>query len=598
MLRDRRSLTRVLVANRGEVAVRVIRTCRDLGLSTVAVYSDLDRDALHVRLADEAYALDGSTPADTYLDAEALCAAVRRSGADAVHPGYGFLSENAAFARAVEETGATFVGPPPAVLELMGDKITSRRTAEGAGVAGVPGRSEPVTSPHEVVAFGDEHGWPVAIKAVYGGGGRGMRTVTGPDGAEEALNSARREASAAFGRDTCYLERYLERPRHVEMQVVADSQGNTVWLGERDCSCQRRHQKLLEESPAPGFSEQDRRAMGDAAVKVVEACGYVNAGTVEFLCEQGRFWFLEMNARLQVEHPVTEMVTGLDLVELQLRIASGEALPLSQDDVRPRGHAIECRLNAEDPAGGRFVPSPGTITRLRLPAGPGVRTDAGFEAGDKVSSAYDNLVAKVVTWGRDREAARRRMIRALEECQVEGVLTTIPAHLAILSHPDFVAGEHFTRWVEERLQLPAARPPLRTQDGLGDESEETRVRRNVAVEVDGRRYHVRVWVPEPPAGGPGTGAGVGAGAPPRRRARGSAAGGSTGAGNVIAPMQGTVVKVLVSEGDAVGLGQPVCVLEAMKMESNVNAEVTGTVTEVRVGPGDTVSAGEVLAVLE
>ncbi|MDQ3678997.1 MAG: carbamoyl phosphate synthase [Actinomycetota bacterium] len=584
-------LRKVLVANRGEIAVRVIRTCRELGITTVAVYSDLDRTALHVRLADEAYALEGTTPAATYLNIEALCALVEASGADAVHPGYGFLSENAAFARAVEGTDATFIGPTPATLELMGDKTSSRRTAEAVGVAGVPGRSEPLASAEEVVAFGEEQGWPVAIKAAHGGGGRGMRVVAGPAGAAAALDSARSEAGAAFGRAECYVERYLERPRHVEMQILADAHGNTVWLGERDCSCQRRHQKLLEESPAPGFSDDERKAMGEAAVKVAEACDYVNAGTVEFLCDRGGSWFLEMNTRLQVEHPVTEMVTGLDLVELQLRIAGGEALPWSQAELEPRGHAIECRVNAEDPSGGRFLPSPGTITRLRLPGGVGVRTDAGYEAGDDVSPTYDNLVAKVLVWGQDREAARRRMIRALEECEVEGVATTIPAHAAILRHPDFVAGEHYTTWVEDRLDLSdvvTSGPSPTSGQAVG----ESRVCRDVDVEVDGRRYQVRLWVPEPePTAGAGTAA-----APTRRRARGAGAGG--GGGKVTAPMQGTITRVLVAVGDAVELGQPVCVLEAMKMESNVNADVAGTVAQVRVGPGETVSAGDVVAVIE
>ncbi|MDP8976155.1 MAG: carbamoyl phosphate synthase [Actinomycetota bacterium] len=591
-------LKKVLVANRGEIAVRVIRTCRELGVRTVAVYSDHDRGALHVRLADEAYTLDGDTAADTYLNVEAICGLVGKSGADGVHPGYGFLSESAAFARAVNRTGATFIGPSPEAMELMADKTRSRRTAEGVGVPGVPGRSEPLASPDEVVSFGEQNGWPVAIKAAHGGGGRGMRIVTGAAEAAPALESAQSEAGAAFGRSECYVELYLDRPRHVEMQILADGRGSTLWLGERDCSCQRRHQKLLEESPAPGFLEEARRAMGEAAVKVAEACGYLNAGTVEFLWDGEQFWFLEMNTRLQVEHPVTEMVTGLDLVELQLRIASGEPLPMTQDEVQRRGHAIECRVNAEDPRDGRFVPTPGAITRLRLPGGVGVRTDAGFESGDEVSPAYDNLVAKVVVWAKDRDAARGRMIRALEECEVTGVPTTIPAHLAILRHPDFVAAEHFTTWVEERLELsnvpggvegsePGA-PPGGDQD-----VEENRVRRDVEVEVDGRRYEVRLWVPEPSPTAATTGT-----ASPRRRARRRSGGGGTGAGTVVAPMQGTVVKVLVAEGDTVELGQPVCVLEAMKMESNVNAQVAGTVTQLRVGPGETVGAGDVLAVIE
>ena len=593
-------LGKVLVANRGEIAVRVIRTCRELDVVAVAVYSELDRDALHVRLADEAYALEGRSLADTYLNIDAICEVIEASGSDGVHPGYGFLSENARFARAVRDSGAVFVGPPPEAIELMGDKTVSRRTAEAAGVEAVPGRSEPVVSADDVVAFGESNGWPVAIKAAHGGGGRGMRIVVDPAEAAGALESARSEAAGAFGRAECYLERYLERPRHVEVQVVADQQGHVVWIGERDCSVQRRHQKLLEESPAPGLTDEARRAMGDAAVKVARSCGYTGVGTVEFLKEQDRFWFLEMNTRLQVEHPVTEMVTGLDLVELQLRTASDEQLPWSQaelDEIGRRGHAIECRLNAEDPAHGRFSPSPGTITHLRLPDGPGVRCDSGYEAGDEVSTAYDNLVAKVVTWGLDREAARRRMIRALEETEVSGIVTTLAAHLAALRHPDFVAGQYFTTWLEQHLDLsglsvtePPEDEPVETAEG--------RVRREVDVEVDGRRYHVRMWVPEAEAAvatGPGQETGS---APARRRARPGAGGGVPGAGEVTVAMQGTIVKVLVTVGDTVKLGQPVCVLEAMKMETHVDAERAGTVTEVRVAPGDTVSAGDVVAVIQ
>ena len=591
-------LKKVLIANRGEIAVRVIRTCRELGVATVAVYSELDREALHVRLADEAYALGGQTAAESYLNTEAILGIVETSGADGVHPGYGFFSENTDFARAITDRGVTFIGPPPEAIDVMGDKISSRHAAEKAGVSGVPGRSEVLGSPDEVTAFGNEFGWPVAIKAAYGGGGRGMKVVDGPDEAKEALESAMRESLAYFGRDECYVERYLAWPRHVEMQIIADTHGTTLWLGERDCSAQRRHQKLVEESPAPNFPDEVRRAMGEASVKVAEACGYVNAGTVEFLYQGGEFFFLEMNTRLQVEHPVTELVTGLDLVEWQLRVASGEPLGFTQDDVRRDGHAIEVRINAEDPAGGAFTPSPGTITRMVPPGGPGVRLDAGYESGDTVSQYYANLVAKLVVWGHDREAARRRMLRAIDETVLEGVATTLPADVAILSHPDFVAGEHSTNWVEQTLDLsglvttPAAPPAPPAEDG-----EAPKVLRDVTAEVDGRRYQVRLWVPDlgeaviASAAGSGLARGPG---PKRPKATASGA----GSGTVAVPMQGTIVRVMVAEGDAVEVGQTICVLEAMKMENNVNAEKAGTVKEVRVQAGESVGPGDVIAVIE
>jgi acetyl-CoA/propionyl-CoA carboxylase biotin carboxyl carrier protein len=564
-----------------------------MGIGTVAVYSNLDRDALHVRMADEAYALGGETAAESYLNTDAILAAIEQSGADGVHPGYGFFSENTDFARAITERGVTFIGPPPEAIEVMGDKISSRLAAEKAGVAGVPGRSEPLTSPDEVLAFGQEHGWPVAIKAAYGGGGRGMKVVASAADAAEAMESAAREAQAYFGRPEIYLERYLAWPRHVEMQVLADQHGHTLWLGERDCSAQRRHQKLVEESPAPDFPDDIRRAMGEAAVKVSEACGYYNAGTVEFLYQDGEFYFLEMNTRLQVEHPVTELVTGIDLVEWQIRIASGEALELSQDDIARNGHAIEVRINAEDPSGGRFTPSPGTLSSFHQPSGPGVRLDAGYEGGDTVSQYYDNLIAKLVVWAPDREAARRRMLRAIAETRITGVATTLPADVAILSHPDFAGATHSTKWVEESLDLSGlvADTPGASAQPAVDEEVPT-VERDVTAEVDGRRYSVRLWVPDL-----GTAAGPARTAGRHKRAASSAVSG-TGSGQVAVPMQGTIVKVLVAVGDVVEVGQTICLLEAMKMENAVAAEKDGVIKELRVSAGDSVGAGDVVAVIE
>ncbi|MEA3075100.1 MAG: acetyl-CoA/propionyl-CoA carboxylase, biotin carboxylase, biotin carboxyl carrier protein [Actinomycetota bacterium] len=591
--------SKVLIANRGEIAVRVIRTCRELGIATVAVYSELDRDALHVRLADEAYALGGQTAAESYLNTDKILDAIRRSGAEAVHPGYGFFSENTDFARAITEMGVAFIGPPPEAIEVMGDKISAREAAAKGGVQGVPGDNTILTSGDQVVAFGESHGWPVAIKAAYGGGGRGMRVVKSADEAAAALESAQSEALKGFGRSECYVERYLTWPRHVEMQVFADTHGNAVWIGERDCSCQRRHQKLIEESPAPDFPDAIRQAMGEAAVKVAKACGYVNAGTVEFLYQDGEFFFLEMNTRLQVEHPVTEMVVGMDLVELQLEIAAGGAIPFTQDEIasRRRGHSIEARINAENPAGGRFLPSPGRITRFRRADGFGVRTDAGYDEGDEVSQYYDNLVAKLVVWGEDREHARRRLIRALQETEIEGIATTIPAHLAILSHPDFAAATHSTKWVEDVLDLSTIESP--TPAAASGEAGEAKVQRDVDVEVDGRRYQVKVWVPDV---GPAVVAASGQAPAGRSRPRPGAGGGGGGAaavgsGNVMVPMQGTIVKVLVAVGDKVEVGQAICVLEAMKMENNVTAEKAGTVTEVKVQPGQAVGAGDVVAII-
>ena len=584
--------SKLLIANRGEIAVRVIRACRELGIPSVAVYSELDRDAMHVRLADEAFALGGQTAAESYLNTEAILDVIGRCGADAVHPGYGFYSENADFARAITERGVTFVGPPPEAIEVMGDKISARLAAERSGVAGVPGTTEVITSTDEVAAFGDEHGYPIAIKAAYGGGGRGMKVVGSPDEIEAALASAQREAEAFFGRGECYMERYLTWPRHIEMQVIADHHGNAVWLGERDCSAQRRHQKLVEESPAPLLDDAVRKAMGDAAVAVARGCNYTNAGTVEFLYQDGEFFYLEMNTRLQVEHPVTEMVTGIDLVREQIRVAAGEPLSFTQSEVTSVGHAIEARINAEDPAGGRFLPSPGSLTSLVVPDGFGIRWDGGYEAGDTVSQYYDNLIGKLVVWGSDRPTAIARMQRALSELSVGGVATTAAAHSRIMASDDFQAGIHSTKWVEERLDLSGVTGKTDAEPPAAPDGEDTpRVRRDVVVEVDGKRFSVSAWVPEsaPAANAANTAT------RPRRSSGGASAG--AGTGQVTVPMQGTIVKILVEIGQEVTAGEGVVVLEAMKMENSINADRSGTVSEIKVEPGDTVGAGDVVVVI-
>ena len=588
-------LKKVLIANRGEIAVRVIRACQELGVATVAVYSELDRDALHVRLADEAYALGGQTAAESYLNTEAILDVIERSGADSVHPGYGFFSENTDFARTITDRGVVFIGPPPEAIDVMGDKVSSRIAAQNAGVSGVPGTVEFLSSHTEVVAFGEEFGWPVAIKAAFGGGGRGMRVVNSANEAEGAFESAQSEALKGFGRDECYVERYLTWPRHVEMQVIADTHGNYVWIGERDCSAQRRHQKLVEESPAPAFPPEIRQAMGEAAVKVAAACGYYNAGTVEFLFQDGEFFFLEMNTRLQVEHPVTELVSGIDLVREQIRVASGEKLSFSQDDIELRGHAIEVRVNAENPAGGKFLPSPGRITTLVPPQGFGTRWDGGYEAGDEVSQYYDNLIGKLIVWGSDRPTAIARMLRALKEFRIEGVATTIPADVAILAHPDFAAAKHSTKWVEDTLDLTGVdSAPVVTETADG---EVPKVRREVDAEVNGRRYRVALWVPDIPVA-VGSGSGAAAAPRPRRSASSGSGAGAVGAGTVTVPMQGTIVKVSAVVGEPIEAGATICVLEAMKMENNITADISGTLTELRVEAGQGVGPGDVVAIIE
>jgi len=583
-------LSKILIANRGEIAVRVIRAARELGIQTVAVYSELDRTALHVRLADEAYSLGGQTAAESYLNTDAILDAIARSGADGVHPGYGFFSENADFARAITERGVAFIGPPPEAIEEMGDKVSSRKAALRGGAPIVPGTTEFVTSADEIRAFGDEHGWPLAIKAAFGGGGRGMKVVRSADEVQEAMDSAQRESKAFFGRDEIYIERYLTWPRHVEVQIVGDQHGDVVWVSTRDCSAQRRHQKLIEEAPAVAMAPGVEDAMGEAAIKAAKAVGYYNAGTVEFIYQDGDFFFLEMNTRLQVEHPVTEVITGIDLVEWQIRVASGERLPMTQEQVaaQRRGHGIEVRINAENPAGGKFLPSPGTITKLVAPDGFGVRFDGGYESGDTVSQYYDNLVGKLVVWGKDREIAIARTIRALDEMVVEGVATTIPADLAILRHPDFHAMEHSTKWVEERLDLSGIEAPAPPSAGDG---EADLVERSTTVEVNGKRFDVKMWVPDAAA------AAKPAAKKPTRGGSSGSGGGGAGSGHVEVPMQGTIVKVLVEVGQQVEAGQAVVVLEAMKMENQITAEKAGTVTEIKVAAGDTVGAGDVVVVI-
>ncbi len=573
----------LLIANRGEIAVRVIRTARDLGLRTISVYSELDRDALHVDLADEAWNVGGAPAAESYLNQERILQIAHEAGAEAIHPGYGFLSENSTFAAAVTDAGLIWVGPPASAISAMGDKITSRRNAEEFGVPTVPGITDPVSTVDEVIALGAEFGYPVAIKAAHGGGGKGLRVVRSEAEVSDAFDGARREAEAYFGNAEVYVEKYLEQTRHIEAQILFDIHGNGVFLGERDCSVQRRHQKLIEETPSPGFSETSRKELGKAAIAAGRSCDYVNAGTVEFLADrEGNFYFLEMNTRLQVEHTVTEMVTGVDLVEWQLRVASGE--PIALTDVEPRGHAIEFRINAENPHAD-FLPTPGQVVEWREPSGPGVRVDGWITPGTAVSQYYDNLLAKLVVWGPDRTTAINRGRRALEEFLVRGVSTTIPAHLAVLDHTDFINGDHHTKWMEDTVVL----------EGLGPEAppslpeEEALARKDIKVEIGGRRFSVSYWAPESTPDGQ-----------VKRRPPKIATGGgpSTPDGVVASPMQGTIVKVSISAGDSVKVGDPICVLEAMKMENEVKSPATGEVIDLRIEPGDTVASGQVIAIIK
>ena len=576
---------RILVANRGEIAIRVFRACRELGIETVAVYSEADAGAPHVRYADEAVLLGAAAPSESYLNIPTLIDAAKRTGAQAIHPGYGFLAESAPFATAVEEAGLVWIGPPPSAIDAMGSKINSRILMAGAGVPIVPGTTEEITDPVRVVELGEQYGWPIALKASAGGGGRGLKVVHEASEAERLLEAAKREGEAWFGNGAVYVEKYVEDPRHVEIQVMADTHGTTVHLGERDCTLQRRHQKIVEESPSPAVNEELRARMGAMAVAAAEAVGYVGAGPVACLLDRhGDFFFLEMNTRIQVEHPVTELVTGVDLVREQILVASGQPLSFAQADIVMRGHAIECRVNAEDPGNG-FTPSPGKLLRHRPPSGPGIRVESGVEEGGEINDRYDPMVAKLLVWDTSRERAIARMRRALDEYEIVGPKTLLPMHRIVMRAPEFAAGETCAglvegAWADACAALadePTAAP---TQSASG-----TTIPRHVPVEVDGRRYDVVLRLP------------AAAGAEEARdriRARQSGGAGGAAEGAIISPMQGTVLQLEVAEGDHVEAGQVVAVVEAMKMENEVTSLQAGTVETVHVQAGQGVQAGQVL----
>ncbi|WP_111768768.1 acetyl/propionyl/methylcrotonyl-CoA carboxylase subunit alpha [Nakamurella deserti] len=583
-------MQKILIANRGEIAVRVVRACRDAGYTSVAVYAEPDRDLPHVRMADEAYALGGSTPADSYLDIPKLLAVAATSGADAVHPGYGFLSENAEFAQAVSDAGLTWIGPSPQAIRDLGDKVVARHIALRAGAPLVAGTTDPVAGPDEVVAFAREHGLPVAIKAAFGGGGRGLKIARTIEEIPELYASAVREAVSAFGRGECFVERYLDRSRHVEAQVLADTHGNVIVVGTRDCSLQRRNQKLVEEAPAPFLTDEQRATIHASAKAICREAGYSGAGTVEYLVgNDGVISFLEVNTRLQVEHPVSEETAGIDLVREQFRIAEGETLRLTEDPA-PRGHAFEFRINGEDP-GRNFLPAPGTVTTYREPAGPGVRVDAGVEGGTVVGGAFDSLLAKLIVWGPTRGEALARARRALDEYVVDGMATALPFHRAVVRDEAFTDEPFrvYTRWIEEEFdnRIPAfvAAPVDPT---------ETAPRQSLVVEVDGRRLTVTL----PGSLSVGTAAPAGGRTPGKRRAGGARSGPAATDSALIAPMQGTIVKVAVSDGDTVEAGDLVLVLEAMKMEQPVNAHRSGVIRGLASVDGAVVTAGTVICEID
>ena len=581
---------KVLVANRGEIAVRIFRTLRELGMGSVAVYSEADRGALHAGYADEAFLIGPPPAAESYLKIETLIKTALRAGAQAVHPGYGFLAENAAFARAVEEAGLVWIGPPPEAIELMGSKTRARQAMQAAGVPIIPGTTDPVGSVEELLEVGETIGYPLLIKAAAGGGGKGMEIVASPGEAERAFETARRQGQSYFADPSVYVEKLIVDPRHVEVQVLADAHGNVIHLGERDCTIQRRHQKLVEETPSPAVDDDLRARIGEIGVNAARACGYRSAGTIEgLLAADGEYFFMEMNTRIQVEHTVTELVTGLDLVREQILIALGEPLTLTQAQVRLQGHAIECRINAEDVTRG-FLPAPGLVTAYKEPSGPGVRVDSGVGAGNEVSGVYDPMIAKLIVHGVDREHARRRMLRALGEFQIEGPKTLIGFHKALLSSDCFIRGETCHGLVEsDALAARAAEsdgdspPSTKPSNSLLQGRSVERVR---VVEVDGRRFEVRIGEPEPPWRELAR----------RRHERTRAAGSGAGAA-VVSPMQGTVLSVAVADGAVVEAGQVICIVEAMKMENEVRAHRAGTVLDLAVEAGQAVATGEIICLI-
>ncbi len=601
--------SKVLIANRGEIAIRIARACRELDIRSAGVYSKADADSAHLRFTDEAYSLGSELTKDTYLNPEKIVGTALDAGADAIHPGYGFLSENPRLGILARENNIKLIAPEPETIELMGSKLSARSVAIKAGIPVVPGTDKPVTSHRDIIDFGDKYGWPVAIKASYGGGGRGLVVAYGPEEAQQTLERAKREAAASFGLDEAYLERYLAKPRHIEVQILADSHGNVVAVGDRDCSLQRRHQKLMEEAPIPFITEEIRESILSDGEELAKHAGYLGAGTIEMLYEDEKHYFLEMNTRIQVEHPITEMVTGIDLIQAQIRIASGEKLWFdryrhqnrdTQDSsvqiVRQYGHAIEARINAEDPAGGSFAPSPGLITKATYPLGPFVRVDAGYYQNDVMPSQFDSLLAKVCAWGITRDEARLRLLRALEEMSIEGIHTTKELSKVLLKHKDFTDNTHTTKTVENDFDYSLIGAseivgiPIGETDGA--------LVKDIAVEMDGRKYDVKIRLDKDLialASGNAVSVKTASGKKPATKKTDSL---QITQGDIASPMQGTVISLNVTQGEAIAEGQLVCIIEAMKMENPLYSPVSGTVTNLFVGAGDSIIQGSLIAQIE